>query len=45
MFRYWEKRSRAEKGWATRLGIIQIAKMDAGADAFNVSGSVKVTIE
>ena len=26
-------------------GIIPIAKIDAGAEAFNVSGSVKVTIE
>ena len=26
-------------------GIIPIAKMDAGTEAFNVSGSVKVTIE
>jgi hypothetical protein len=26
-------------------GIIPIAKIDAGADAFNVPGSVKVTIE
>lgn len=26
-------------------GIIPIAKMDAGAEAFNVSGSVKVAIE